>query len=403
MEPIGELINNGRELELLVASFFQAYQYYVDSNSKWIEDNIDSTGSVDILEIDVLAKTFSVSGVKSTLIECKRGCVFNDIFKFVGVAALIRADNNLLVCQSKNIESIKKTGDKINIKVITPEELISLLCKPQEEKFKLFYNANVKSSMMLDKTKIRSILAREFSAAERIVYNKIRSYMAELIGKIWKEPDVIEQAIRIKKLLDNHKDFVRVIARDLQLRPGNKNSEVYMNDNILCQAAGLLVLKVRVSYIICAIQCAIILENKSVLALERIKDQSFINVVNLLRKNLSTASKIPQFIQEFIYIFGGIVSLIRDEDLKNISKYMGIDVDEVKNILCLLEKLFEIVENRIQWGFVDDMNIKMLKYVPGPLKGLGILNRRKLGYGTEAFCFADEWIVAINNLEEEKK
>ncbi|NLU43425.1 MAG: hypothetical protein GXX11_00865, partial [Acholeplasmataceae bacterium] len=86
MEPIGELINNGRELELLVASFFQAYQYYVDSNLKWIEDNIDSTGSVDILEIDVLAKTFSVSGVKSTLIECKRGCVFNDIFKFVGVA-----------------------------------------------------------------------------------------------------------------------------------------------------------------------------------------------------------------------------------------------------------------------------------------------------------------------------
>jgi hypothetical protein len=391
-EDVDLIIKDGKHLETIVASYFQALSYYVDSNLKWIEDKEDSSGKVDILELDVLAKIFDASFVRTTLIECKRGCTFNDIFKFSGVAKLVAADINLLIGQSHDILELKSVGEKIDIQVKSPEELFLSISDEQNQKMILFYSSNSVSNAFFDKETIRThaSVSGRFSANEQKVYNSIRGFMAELIGKIWRESNLIEQSIQIKTLLDTHPDFVRAIARQLQIKPGNKSSEFYMNQNLLCQAAGFLVLKIRVSYVICAVNCAITLGNGVLLPLDKISDVSFVNVVNLLRKDLVLTSKIPLFLQELIYIFGGMVSLI-DNDLENIAKYMKSTVPEIRAMIFLLKQLFQLSETRIQWGFVEDMDVLSLKYIPTPLKGVGIANRERLGYSVLGFCFAEQW------------
>ena len=396
MYKAADLIKDGKDLEILVSSYYQACDYYVESNLKWIEDKEDLPGKVDILELDVLAKMFSIHSVERTLIECKRGCTYKDIFKFSGVAKLVGANSNVLICQSHDIDKLKSVGDRINIQVKTPEDLLTTLSDDQQEKLSFFHASNSISNQLFEKETIKFMMATsgKFSVAEQKAYNMIRGYMAELIGKIWREPDLIQQSIQIKDLLDTHSDYVREIARLLQIKPGNKASEFYMNQNMLCRAAGYLVLKVRVSYVICAIHCAVDLENGVLLELDRIQDDSFLNVVDLSRKELATAVKIPQFLQEFIYIFGGIISLLND--VHNIAQYMKMDTLEMKRIIGLLKQLFKLTKNRIQWGFVEDMDVLALKYVPTPIKGLGLINREKLDYSIDGFCFADQWKKSLS-------
>ena len=396
MYEVADLIKDGKDLEILVSSYYQAYDYYVESNLKWIEDKEDLPGKVDILELDVLAKMFSINSVERTLIECKRGCTYKDIFKFSGVAKLVGANSNVLICQSHDIDKLKSVGDRINIQVKTPEDLLATLSDDQQEKLSFFHASNSISTQLFEKETIKSMMTTsgKFSVAEQKAYSMIRGYMAELIGKIWREPDLIQQSIQIKDLLDTHSDYVREIARLLQIKPGNKASEFYMKQNMLCRAAGYLVLKVRVSYVICAIHCAVDLENGVLLELDRIQDDSFLNVVDLSRKELATAVKIPQFLQEFIYIFGGITSLLKD--VHNIAQYMKMDTLEMKRIIGLLKQLFKLTENRIQWGFVEDMDVLALKYVPTPIKGLGLINREKLDYSIDGFCFADQWKKSLS-------
>lgn len=394
MIEIENLINNGKNLEVFTASYFQSLGYYIESNLKWIDDKEDNAGKVDVLELDVLAKTFMVSSVKTTLVECKRGCTFNDFFKFAGIAQLIKANENILVCQSKQENEIKKLGADMGIKVQTPKDMFpSLLDKNIQKQFLFFFLSNNLSNQLFDKEIIKSNIAqnRTFTDCENHAYNEIRKYMADLIGKVWRNPDLPQQASQIKRLLDNHPDFVREIARILRIKPGNKSSEFYMKTNPMCQAAGYLVLKVRISYIICAVQCAYLLAQEIPLDTEKIEDDNFINVVNLLHKKFELAIQIPCFLQNLIYIFGGTISLLDDTDMKNISHYLKMEQSSILQIIKLLEELFLLSEVRIQWGFINDMGIISFKYVPYPLKGIGILNREKLGFSTEDFGFQKEW------------
>lgn len=400
MIEIDKLIDNGKNLEIFTASYFQALGYYIESNLKWIEDKEDKSGKVDVLELDVLVKKFMNNSIQSILVECKRGCTFNDFFKFVGITQLIRANQNILVCQSKQEHELKKMGTEIGIKVQTPNDMVpDLEDRNIHELFSFFFASNSISNALFDKEIIKSVVApnRSFSDYENLAYNEIRKYMTELIGKIWRNPNLVDQASQIKKLLDDHPDFVREIARILKIKPGNKSSEFYMKNNLMCQAAGYLVLKVRVSYIICAVQCAYLAAQKSFIDTDNINDSSFIKVVDLLSEDLEIATQIPYFLQSFIYLFGGTISLIGDTDVKNIASYLKIEISVVYKIMKLLEKLFLLGDIHIQWGFIKDMGINSLKYIPYPLKGLGMLNRGKLGFSTEDFGFKKEWIETLKN------
>lgn len=398
-----DTIKNGKDLELFTASYYQAKNYYVDCNLKWIVENDNSTGKVDIFEVDILAKFFWTNSIKTILIECKRGCTFNDIFKFSGVAKLINADENILVCQSQEYNDLKKIGSMIDININCPENLIKDLCEQEEEKMLFFYSSNIVSNLLFDKETIIKLVNSTFklSVLEQKAYNSIRSFLSKLIGKVWRELNLIEQSKEIKILIDSSPDYIRSIARTLKLKPGNRSSEFYMNLNFLCQTSAFLVLKLRISYIICAVNCAISLSNDIPLSLDDLEDDNFINVVNLLKQNIHIASKLPNFLQEFIFIFGGIVSII-DSDQISIANYMRVTVEEFNSIIEILKKLFYISERQIQWGFNEDLGVLSLKYIPITIKGLGIKNRESLSFSVKGFCFSTQWKKSLDKLLKTK-
>ena len=394
-----KLVNNGQNLEVFTASFYQSLGFYVDSNLKWIEDKVGTSGKSDVLELDILAKKFNLDGIVTTLIECKRGCDFNDLFKFAGITSFLGTKKNILVCESHEIYELKKQGQKINIEVRSPHELINAIKDVTIlRNLKLFFVPNNVSNKLFDKNIIKTILSSgyKFSHKEQKAYSAIRSYTSKLIGKVWRETNLGEQAILIKNILDVHKDFVREIARMLEIKPGNKHSEYYMSENPLCLAAGFLVMKIRVSYIICSVQCAIDLENGKEINFDEIKDRSFVKVVKLLQKNLDIAIKIPQFLQIFIYIFGGVISLI-GEEIGIIARMLGATKLEISKIINLLKELYTLSSSRIQWGFIQDMGILYLKYVPTQLKGIGMINRKILNINISDFCFSDQWEKSLSN------
>lgn len=384
-------INNGKDLEFFSTSFFQSINYFVDSNLKWIEEKSDSTGNSDILEIDVLAKDFSTEIVKKILIECKRGCTFNDLFKFSGVCNLVKPNKGILLCQSHEELQLKKIGEELHIDVKNPEEIIEQMEK-QTENFTFYHEANLLCNKFFSIEDLKKqCYDNAFNMHENTAYREIRKYLSILLGEIWREYDLPKQAQKIKILSDSHKNFVRQVAKILNLKPYNQASEIYMSRNILCQSAGYLVLKVRIAYVISAVESAISIINKfnNLDDFMIVNDQSFIKTVDFLSEHLEIAKMIPIFLQIFLSIFGGIIYRSKDE-INNFAKVMHVEPIVITKIIRLLKKLFQI-NNTFQWGFVEDMNVLSLKYTPATLKGLGIKNRKLLGFNISDFCFAQQW------------
>lgn len=388
------VVKDGEMLEFFAASYFQTLEYFVESNLKWIEDKVDDSGKADVLELDILAKIFKHDEIEITLTECKRGCTFNDLFKFAGITQLVSSDINILLCQSHDLAELISIGSRMNLQVLTPEELLKNINNDEIIiKFELFMKVNELCNEILSKEKIRGILRGKgkLQPNEIKAYNKIRAYLSILIGKVWREYDCVKRVNWINSLLSEYKDFVREIARMIEIKPGNKSSEYYMNKNVLCQAAGYLVLKIKISYIICAVECAIKLSDNE---LCKVNDEVLKKVIKKLKENIDLAIKIPKFIQYFIYIFGGVYSEI-DGDIENISNYIQESEGDVKKIITMLKELFSMELIGIQWGFTEDMGVFSLKYIPTPIKGIGMENRELFKFSIDSFCFADQWKKSI--------
>lgn len=392
-----DLTNDGKKLEVFTASYFQAFGYYVDSNLKWLEDKADGTGKVDLFELDIYGKIFHKNAVTVVLAECKRGCDFNDLFKFAGIIQKVTPDRSILVCESHQEKDIRNAGKELRIHVVSPQMLADAVEKNSYERpFLFYYAANDLSNKLFEKERIQNILAPggRLTRDENDAYHLIRKHLSVLIGEVWKTQNLKERSLQIKGLMDGYKDFVRTIARRLEIKPGNKSSEYYMRGNPLCQAAGYLMLKDRMAYIICAVECAVKNTMGVPVSLDRSADPNFYDVVEELSRNIETACLIPEFLQGLVYIFGGFLGLVGD-DIDNISSYLKISRGNVAEMINLLKRLFEISGPRIQWGFAEDLGVLSLKYVPYPLKGLGIMNRETLGFSVDVFAFKEEWTDSI--------
>lgn len=388
-----KFVNNGKDLEIFTSSFFQMNNYYIESNLKWIEEKEEGNGNIDVFELDVLAKKLDKNKFVTTLIECKRGCTFNDLFKFIGVAGVVKAERNLLLCQSHQFEDLKSFGLKSNIDVVALENLIPHFDTEKKiEDMSFFLNANLLNNYLLDRGFIQVNLngVKKFNKQQNEAYKMIRSAMAELIGKIWRETSLVSKANQLYSLIHNTKDFVRLIAKKLNIIEGRKSSEYYINRNVMCEAAAFLMLQIRVSYIVCGVECSLAALNEYEFSTSKIKDPQFISLIEKLADNVEISKKIPKFIQTYIYIFGGIFS--DKSDIDSISNYLGYTSEDTLEIISLLKELFSIAGNKIQWGFLEDMGVWSVRYTPNALKGLGISNREYMGVSTDLFWLKMQWI-----------
>lgn len=392
---IHKLFDNGHKLEIFTNACFQTLDYYIDTNLKVTEDRVNSPGKIDVLELDIYAKLFDDTSVNTTLVECKRGCTFNDLFLFAGVSNVINANNNIMVVLSKQLEDVKHQAKKLKITILEPVELYSQIDSDQETIFSMFYIWNEMKYEIMTKEYIKTCLTssttqRLLSCQEK-AYHEVRSYLSIIDGKIWREPNLLVRAQSFADLLTSHKDFVRKIARIQQLSPANRNSQYYIDSNEICQAAGVLVLDVKLAYIVCAVECAILRINT-----DSFIDIGFHNLVTKLATRIEIATLIPKFLQYFINIFGGVY-LKKAEDIDNICSIINISRREFDDIILLLKELFILPEIGIQWGFEEDFLVESLKYTPSLYKAIGIENRQKLNFNTNMFVQKDLWQKNLNN------
>ncbi len=392
-----KLYNSGKFLEIFSSSYYQTLNYYVETNLKWIEDSTDGKTKIDVFELDIYGKIFRNGDMFTILSECKRGCNFNDLLLFSGTAQIVKANKNILICETHLLNDIKNKGEELGIDAISPQEISNnIIANSAYDIFMMFYRSNLICNSLFDKKTLKDVMALgyEFNSNENQAYNLLRKHLAVLIGEIWKTNDLLKKAKLIKDFIDI-KDFVRKAARIINIKPGNKKAEYYMQEHSICQAAGYLMLKYRVAYIVCAVECAIQKTNGKSIQLTDSDDILFYQLVQELCKNIDLASKIPCFLQTYIYIFGGVMSVI-DNDIENISKFLKISVDDIKKIIEWLKKLFLICEGKIQWGFSEEMGVLILDYTPHPLRGLGMINRKSLNYSIDNFLYAKEWILETN-------
>lgn len=387
------LYDSGYKLEIFTNSCYQTMDYYIDTNLKVIENNAAKTGKIDVLEIDIFAKKFSRNHVKTTLVECKRGCNFNDIFKFSGVSQLIGADENIIVALTKQLDDIKVQAKKLNIVVLDPNELFEILSPNDYLIFSMFYSWNEIKNSVMSKEYMKTMLTfgNRLSRDQEEAYSTVREYLSIINGKIWREPDLISRAVSFKDILRDNKDFVRKVAKIQKLKPANENSQFYIELNEICQAAGSLIIDVKLAYIICAVECALAQINTSV-----VEEPGFHNLVSKLSENIELAVLVPKFLQYFVNIFGGIY-FGNQEDINNICGVIGISNAQFNGIIKLLKDLFILPDIDIQWGFEEDFLVTCLKYTPALFKGIGIENREKFGFETNMFVNKDNWNLKLKS------
>lgn len=384
---INSLFDTGHKMELFTNACFQTLEYYIDTNLKVTEEKVSNSGKVDVLEIDIYAKVFDKASVNTTLIECKRGCTFNDLFLFVGVSNLINANNNIMVALSKQLEDIKSQANKLGVTILEPLELYNKINVNQKAVFSMFYLWNEIKYSIMSKEFIKSCLApiHQFTRCQEDAYNTVRAYLSLINGKVWREPNLILRSQSFMNLLNTHKDFVRKVARTQNLIPANKNSQYYIDSNEICQAAGALVIDIKLAYIICAVECAVLQIDTN-----DVKDIGFDNLVTKLASKIEIATLIPKFLQYFINIFGGIY-FNNSEDINNICSIIKISPNEFDDIISFLKELFILPEIMIQWGFEEDFLVTNLKYTPSLYKAIGIENRERMNFNTSMFVQKDIW------------
>ena len=384
---------NGFELEILTVAMYQTLGYYTDSNLTWMEEKEGSSGSSGILEIDVLSKSYSPLKVTRVLTECKRGCDFNDYFKYLGICEFLKVDSKYLVCQSNHFSELHKLGLRNKMIVIKPNMLLSTFNIENSFKLNLLRGINTINISFTDKNVIANLLhnGKRFSREEQDAYNRIRKYLISLNGWIWKEDDPREKYNQLQLLMKNNKAFVITIAKDIGLT--KDASENLMRDNPLCTAAGYVVLQAKMQYIVCAVECAIqslISPNKDYMS--RVDDTIFKQCVKKMEENIVFACKIPYFIQSWVNVFGGMLNNDEDE-IELIATYLNERADTVIHLIQLLEEMFTLLSGNanIQWGFIEELGVKMFRYVPRELKAIGIQYRKRNSITIEDFCFSDDW------------
>lgn len=397
-------MNSGSKLETFLISYFQAKDYFVEGNLKWNVDKQEK-GSYDFFEIDVLASKFQTNDIFTILSECKRGCTNNDLVKFIGVVAYVKANENWLVCESKSFDEIFQMGKEQNIIVIDPKTLLTQTNQRFVDKLKLFYQSNIYCQHIIDKNTLISLSPNhKFSELESEAYASIRRYLVLMSGKIWRENDNIKRVKLVKKLIEDNKDFARQIYRTATACKAPKKTEIYMQENFLSCAAGFLMMKAKISYIICAIRLAIDMNNGLTKELLELKDESLYEVVTFFSRNIDKAIKIPNFIQSLIFIFGGMYTE-QGDDIAMVSAYLNINKLTFMDMIIFVKELFKIRECNIQWGFTSDMGVTTFKYVPNSLKGLGLMNRNILNINTECFygknIYIDDYKRICKNINKQ--
>jgi hypothetical protein len=396
---------SGTDLERFVSSLFQSQGYYVERNLRWPEPRIANVQqSVDILEADILARYFSPFWESRILIECKGGCTFNDLFKFIGICNVVRPDAAFLICSnSANFDEIEKVGKENRIIVIRPEDIMSKFGSSlQVQMIKKWYCVNQIEDTYLDRDRLSKYLGypnAKFSQLENQAFSEIKKYNSLIRGEYWKTSDPRKQALLLNELFQDQKDFIRSIGRAQEIK--FQNSELAITNNIFCESAASVLLRAKISYLISALRCAIYsLISTEENYLNEIKDENFKAVVVKMTESIHIACRLPSFIQFWVYNWGGILYTANNE-IELLSKQYGERTETIQGFISLLDEIFRIITSVgiFDWGMHKAPGYTQFKAIPDAIRGIGMVTRKETpGIDMKPYPYAIQWEQKYNKI-----
>jgi len=379
-------------LERYVAGIFQSNGYFVKRDLLWDESLVADAGrTVNILQADGLGYVFAPFGESKVLIECKGGGTFTDFFKFSGIANLVEPDSAFFICNnSTHFEEIQKIGEKQNINVLEPKSIIERFSIPGiTDKINYWYWANELQDTLLNKDSLIAATGlTRYSTEQNAAFSEIKKYNAQL-SKVWTEVSPKDQANLITKYFSENRDFVRKAWRTQGLKKA-PDTENAINQNILCESAASIVLKAKVEYLITAVRCAITtLVSTNPNYLISITDTTFQAVVQKMIDSISLACRLPNFLQFWIFQFGGVLNMNNNE-VSVLAKLINERDEAVLLYIAFLEDIFRVFGD-INWGISKTSGILEFKGVPESIRGYGIYVREKFSIDITPFVYRVQW------------
>lgn len=406
------------ELERVTAAIFTVKGYFVERNRKWNVDKVDG-GNKDICEIDLVVRYLTPNSEEITLVECKGKGTFEDIFKFSGVFTYVKPHHAILICSNPDDYELMVEAASVNNVIVKSTEDFFKENINSEEDLKLL-NKWVEiykvQDELIEKNKLQKYFSGGFNQNQNSAYRDIRKLYTKLSGRIWRISDPREQAISIVELNMEYKDFIRDIARKQGI---HTSGEQAMNENILCQSAASLVVIIRMLYLLSAVKCAIMkTQNKSTYYTEiefndeeffsGITDPSFVITVNLLEDNIDIACEITQFINSFVYLFGGKIDHFTSDpsELTYLAETMGVTERTIRTYFEISMKLFSIgiSEEYVKyWTITDYQGKYQFLKTPPVFRGIGMRNKLDAGINIDdIYPDSKQNIYILERFEEYK-
>lgn len=389
-------------LERYVAAIFQAHNYFVKRDIWWSESLVNNpTHSVDILQADILAYFFSPFSESSILIECKGGGTFTDYFKFAGIVNHVKPDSAFFICNnSSNFDEIHNLGQPQDIKVLRPSDIITTFTSSGSEKKILYWywSNEVQDCLLIKENLFATLHITSFSDEQKEAYGEIRKYNTLISSKTWTESDPRLQANLITDHFIDNKGFVGVI-RKIQEFP-RCDSENAIAQYILCESAASVVLKTKLEYIITAVRCAIeAFVSTDPNYLDEIVDEAFKKVVQKMIDSILIACRLPQFLQFWIYQFGGLLNTNNNE-VSILAKIINEREETIYEFIKFLEEIFSILisTGNINWAIHNRSGILEFRNTPDSIRGYGIFFREEHEIDVTPFVYKAQWIKRLKDI-----
>jgi hypothetical protein len=382
------IYSEGDEFEDVVAALFQINGYY-------IEKNIDQFG---LFELDTIATSYLGEEIREISIQAKSGKEFNfsDVFKECGKMHYLNIKEGCFVAQAlsqdKDIQRHKEAARKMGIRIvywtrpdISKTEYKELLLEKKDSdlinQWQRFYILERCFFTILRETKAKYV-------TDPINYDFmpiLLDYSNRIKYSLYLEGNCIERINTVYHIYKKHPKLTLETAYRLEGKKYNQKpiEKCYSFNEALYEGEYPL------------LQCCFYLENRARIVLLKYcvdylvqygtsnsenMPSPFKTVLEYLAQ-ISSWKKIPSIIQSFIWNWGGFFLIDKiDEEYCLFAKELGVEINDIHSALIAYTTLFP--NEKSWWSTTSNNELKILKLLPIPIHGLGVLKRMKL-YGVK--------------------
>lgn len=389
-------------------------EYYEDfvaallcAGGYYIEKRIDLRDPTNILELDVVTSKYYSDHVEKTLSEIKSaGWGISDVFKVRGWLDFLKFSKASFVClntNKKDFTQMQKVAKELNIDLL---EIKIEEKNIQKDDLLKVYNIKISDKNLYDcaVSCIRAALCCE----RNMVYKYLKPLAKDpsALLSLKKTNDFLYKVCnhsffqnnaydRIKEVFEAFTCFRNLTARmDTEKLKGeypntdkvSLSNESYTTLYYKCPAKKSPLHVALYAELMCRITMLQLcieesFRDKELQDLKKMIER--ISLPNNIRDGIVTLQSshkyyhlYSHFWQIFIYVFGGfILEEKRNEEYEMLSELTKIPIDEIPNALMAFDILFPLETNN-SWFLLTNSNIKLLKFIPPQLCGVGANFRR---------------------------